>query len=119
MGRKTKRRGDSFAPSGAMCIASSLKPTACAVGYILAPLPGFVTFICALAHSRQLQPRGGQIQSVHNLVVVVPRRRQRRGGELGGVGALEVDHAAAAAVEEGVVSGVVERVVRVRRDLSR
>ena len=57
---------------------------------------------------RQLQSWVGQVQSVHNLIVLVVGRRVRITGEGIDVGPLQVDYPSALPVEEGVLSWVIE-----------
>src|SRR4051794_29968531 len=59
----------------------------------------------------QLQSRVAQIQPVHDLVVVVPRRRVLVPREGVAVRPLEVDHPPPLLVKERVMPGVVKRVV--------
>ena len=56
----------------------------------------------------QPQPPIRQVEAVEHLVVVIAGRAGRIAGERVGVGALEVDDAAALLVEELAVDGVVE-----------
>src|SRR5689334_7764369 len=102
-------------------------PMAHAMGYILSPLRGssspYLTVLVGSNQSagrarrvyasplRQRQPRVGQIQPVHDLVVAVPRRCVLVPRERVAVGPLEIDHPPPRLVEEGVVAGVVKRVV--------
>ena len=72
----------------------------------------------------QLQARVGQVQAVHDLVVLVVGRGVRVAAEGVDVRALQVDHPPALAVEERVLRRVVEvvgiaRLVGVRDDLPR
>src|SRR4051812_1246510 len=55
-----------------------------------------------------------EVQLVHELVVLVPRRRIEVAGERVRVGALEEDAPAAVAVEDGVVPRIVEAIAIVR-----
>src|SRR5436190_8515952 len=57
---------------------------------------------------RQFQSWVGQVQPVHNLIVLVVGRRVWITGEGIDVGSLQVDHPSALPVEEGVLSWVVE-----------
>ena len=57
---------------------------------------------------RQLQSWVGQVQSVHDLIVLVVGRRVWITGEGIDVGSLQVDHPSAFPVEEEVLSWVIE-----------
>ena len=70
-----------------------------------------------LASIRWLQPLIGQIEPVHDLVVVVPRRPLLIAAERVRVRALEVDDPAAFLVEIRMLLGIVEAVLVVRDDL--
>ena len=57
---------------------------------------------------RQLQSWVGQVQPVHDLIVLVVGRRVRITGEGIDVRPLKVDHPSALLVEDGVLSWVIE-----------
>ena len=60
-----------------------------------------------------------EFQSIHDLVVVVARRRCGIAGEGRRVGTFEVNHAPTVLIEEGMVNGIVEAVLVVGHDLLR
>ncbi len=61
----------------------------------------------------------GQIETVHQLIVIVPRRRMGVAGKSVGIGSLKIDDPAALLVEKGKLGRIIKGIIRVGGNLTR